>query len=69
MGADNDLEQLGIESCMLSDTVFYHHDRERARTCIHRLLGWPFERVVLAHGDFLTDSANALEREGLGRRA
>ncbi|MCP3708707.1 hypothetical protein M3I54_17185 [Paraburkholderia sp. CNPSo 3274] len=54
---------------MLSDTVFYHHDRERARTCIHRLLGWPFERVVLAHGDFLTDSANALEREGLGRRA
>jgi hypothetical protein len=27
-----------------------YRDRKRARACIDRLLAWPFERVVLAHG-------------------
>jgi hypothetical protein len=42
-----------------------YRDRKLARTCIDRLLAWPFERVVLAHGDLLTDNAHALVREGL----
>jgi hypothetical protein len=42
-----------------------YRDRKRARACVDRLLAWPFERVVLAHGDLLTDNANALVREGM----
>jgi len=42
-----------------------YRDRKRARACIDRLLAWPFERVVLAHGDLLTDDAHALVRKGL----
>lgn len=43
-----------------------YRDRKRARACVDRLLAWPFERVVLAHGDVLTDNAHALVRAGLG---
>ncbi|WP_206002657.1 DUF4336 domain-containing protein [Paraburkholderia polaris] len=42
-----------------------YRDRKRARACIDTLLAWPFERVVLAHGDLLTDDAHALVREGM----
>jgi len=37
----------------------------RDRTCVDRLLAWSFERVVLAHGDHLTDIAHAFVREGM----
>jgi hypothetical protein len=42
-----------------------YRDRKRARACVDRLLAWPFEQVVLAHGEPLTDDAHAQVRAGL----
>lgn len=42
-----------------------YRDRKRARACVDRVLAWPFERVVLAHGELLTENAHASVREGL----
>ena len=40
-------------------------NRRRARADVSRLLQWPFERVILAHGDILTDNARDQVRAGL----
>jgi hypothetical protein len=40
-----------------------YRDRQAARACIDRLLEWPFERVVIAHGDLiLRDAHESIER-------
>jgi hypothetical protein len=40
-----------------------YRNRQAARACIDRLLEWPFERVVIAHGDLiLRDAHLSIER-------
>jgi hypothetical protein len=40
-----------------------YRNRQEARACIDRLLEWPFERVVIAHGDLiLRDAHESIER-------
>jgi hypothetical protein len=40
-----------------------YRDRKVARACIDRLLHWPFERVVIAHGDLILRNAHdSIER-------
>ena len=40
-----------------------YRNRKAARACIDRLLEWPFERVVIAHGDLiLRDAHESIER-------
>jgi hypothetical protein len=54
-------EQMGVSNA----TCLVYRDRKRARACVDRLLAWPFEQVVLAHGEPLTDNAHAQVRAGL----
>lgn len=42
-----------------------YRDRKAARASIERILALPFERVVLAHGELLTQRAREQVREGL----
>ncbi|MES2153404.1 MAG: DUF4336 domain-containing protein [Pseudomonadota bacterium] len=42
-----------------------YRDRLRARACVERILAWPIERVVLAHGDLLLSDARARLAKGL----
>lgn len=42
-----------------------YRDRAAARASVDRLLEWPFERVVIAHGEPLLHDARALVREGM----
>ncbi|AXQ31123.1 DUF4336 domain-containing protein [Solimonas sp. K1W22B-7] len=44
---------------------FLYRDRRSARVSIDRLLQWPFERLVLAHGEVLTDDARESVRRGM----
>lgn len=39
--------------------------RRKARACIDRLLQWPFERLVLAHGEVIERDAREQVRQGL----
>ena len=39
--------------------------RRKARACIDRLLQWPFERLVLAHGEIIERDAREQVRQGL----
>jgi hypothetical protein len=41
-----------------------YRDRMAARASIERLLRWPFERVVISHGDIIADDAHAAIRRG-----
>jgi hypothetical protein len=38
-------------------------DKAAVRACFERVLAWGFERVVLAHGDLITESAHQAVRE------
>ena len=40
-----------------------YRDRARARESMDRLLGWEFDRVILAHGDIVETDAKARVRE------
>lgn len=40
-------------------------NRRKARQSIEQLFEWPFERVILAHGDVITDNARQAVRGGL----
>ncbi|MEE4251210.1 MAG: DUF4336 domain-containing protein [Alcanivoracaceae bacterium] len=40
-------------------------NRRKARQSIEQLFEWPFERVILAHGDVITDNAREAVRGGL----
>jgi len=42
-----------------------YRDRKAARASVERILALPFERVVLAHGDVLTQRAREQVRQGL----
>jgi len=44
---------------------FVYRDRKVARACIDRVLTWPFERVVIAHGDIIVDHAHEGVERGL----
>lgn len=39
--------------------------RKAARADLDRILAWPFERAVIAHGDIIRDNAHAAVREGM----
>ena len=36
---------------------FLYRNRKKARTSIDRILNWPFERVIIAHGDVISENA------------
>lgn len=40
-------------------------NRRRARDSINRLLNWPFERVILSHGNIIQGDAHRAIRDGL----
>jgi len=40
-------------------------NRRKARACVERILAWPFERVVVDHGEVITDDARKAVRQGL----
>ena len=42
-----------------------YRDRKAARACIDRLLKWPFERVVIAHGDLILANARESVERGM----
>ncbi|MBW2421607.1 MAG: DUF4336 domain-containing protein [Deltaproteobacteria bacterium] len=42
---------------------FGWRDKGAARECLERILGWDFERVVIAHGDCIEEDAHARLRE------
>jgi hypothetical protein len=42
-----------------------YRDRKAARACIDRLLQWPFQHVVIAHGRPILHDARALVERGL----
>jgi hypothetical protein len=42
-----------------------YRDRKSARACIDRLLAWPFERVVVAHGDLILHNAHESIERGM----
>lgn len=42
-------------------------DKAAARECLERILGWNFERVVIAHGDCIEHDAHARLREAWAR--
>lgn len=44
--------------------IVYLH-RKAARASVERMLALPFERIVIAHGDIITDDARATLRRGL----
>ncbi len=44
---------------------FMYRDRIAARACVDRILAWPFERVILAHGDVLENDAHAAVTRGM----
>lgn len=39
--------------------------RKTARACVDRILAWPFERAVVAHGEVIRSDARAAVREGM----
>jgi hypothetical protein len=41
-------------------------DKKRARLALDRILGWDFDRIVLAHGDILESGGNETLREAYG---
>jgi hypothetical protein len=43
-----------------------YRDRPAARACIERILEWPIERIVVAHGDIVTADAHAVVRRAFG---
>ncbi len=42
-----------------------YRDRKAARACVDRLLKWPFERVVVAHGEPILENAHELVERGM----
>jgi hypothetical protein len=42
-----------------------YRNRKAARACIDRLLEWPFERVVIAHGDLILRDAHESIARGM----
>ncbi len=42
-----------------------YFNRRRARASIDRLLAWPFERLILSHGDIIYNDAHAAVRSGM----
>ncbi|HKM61791.1 MAG TPA: DUF4336 domain-containing protein [Acidisphaera sp.] len=44
---------------------FVYRDRKAARASLDRLLQWPFERVVVAHGDIIRQDAREAVRDGM----
>ena len=42
-----------------------YRDRKAARASLDRLLQWPFERVVVAHGDIIRQDAREAVRDGM----
>jgi hypothetical protein len=40
-------------------------NRRKARQSVEQLFEWPFERVILAHGDVIADNAREAVRGGL----
>lgn len=42
-----------------------YYRRQSARACVDRILAWPFERAVLAHGEVIRDNAREAVRAGM----